>query len=55
MSDTPIIKVEHISKNFRGLRAVNDLSLEIEKGKITGMIGPNGAGKSTTFNMICGY
>ena len=35
MSDTPIIKVEHISKNFHGLRAVNDLSLEIEKGKIT--------------------
>jgi len=55
MSDTPIIKVEHITKNFKGLRAVNDLSLEIEAGKITGMIGPNGAGKSTTFNMICGY
>lgn len=56
MSDTtPIIKVEHITKNFRGLRAVNNLSLEIQQGKITGMIGPNGAGKSTTFNMICGY
>ncbi|WP_147645014.1 ABC transporter ATP-binding protein [Treponema pectinovorum] len=55
MSDLPIIKVEHITKNFRGLKAVNDLSFEIEEGKITGMIGPNGAGKSTTFNMICGY
>lgn len=55
MAESPIIRVESISKNFRGLKAVSDLSLEIEKGKITGMIGPNGAGKSTTFNMICGY
>lgn len=51
----PLIRVEHITKNFRGLKAVNDLSLEVEEGTITGMIGPNGAGKSTTFNMICGY
>ena len=55
MSGSPIIKVESISKNFRGLRAVNGLSFEIEEGGITGMIGPNGAGKSTTFNIICGY
>lgn len=51
----PIIRVEHITKNFRGLKAVNDLSLTVEEGGITGMIGPNGAGKSTTFNMICGF
>lgn len=51
----PIIKVEHITKNFKGLKAVSDVSLQVEKGGITGMIGPNGAGKSTTFNMICGY
>lgn len=55
MSGSPILKVESISKNFRGLRAVNGLSFEIEEGEITGMIGPNGAGKSTTFNIICGY
>ena len=55
MSGSSIIKVESISKNFRGLRAVNELSFEIEEGGITGMIGPNGAGKSTTFNIICGY
>ena len=55
MSGSPILKVESISKNFRGLRAVNGLSFEIEEGGITGMIGPNGAGKSTTFNIICGY
>ena len=51
----PIIEVKNITKNFKGLRAVSDVSLEVEQGKITGMIGPNGAGKSTTFNMICGY
>ncbi|MDD7200195.1 MAG: hypothetical protein SPF89_12130 [Sphaerochaetaceae bacterium] len=37
----PIIRVEHITKNFRGLKAVNDLSLTVEEGGITGMIGPN--------------
>lgn len=50
-----IIEVKNITKNFKGLKAVNNVSLEVEEGKITGMIGPNGAGKSTTFNMICGY
>lgn len=50
-----IIEVKHITKRFKGLTAVSDVSFEVEKGKITGMIGPNGAGKSTTFNMICGY
>mgnify|MGYP000997134024 CR=1 FL=1 len=52
---TPIIEVQGITKNFKGLKAVSDVSFEVESGKITGMIGPNGAGKSTTFNMICGY
>lgn len=52
---TPIIEVKNITKNFKGLKAVSNVSFEIEAGKITGMIGPNGAGKSTTFNMICGY
>ena len=47
----PIIKVDNITKNFRGLKAVSNLSFQMEEGKITGMIGPNGAGKSTTFNM----
>lgn len=55
MADQPIIEVQHITKRFRGLTAVKDVSFEVEAGKITGMIGPNGAGKSTTFNMICGY
>ena len=49
------IEVENISKSFKGLKAVSNVSFFVEEGKITGMIGPNGAGKSTTFNMICGY
>lgn len=55
MSNTPIIEVQHITKRFKGLTAVKDVSFSIREGAITGMIGPNGAGKSTTFNMICGY
>lgn len=54
-SNTPIIEVQHITKRFKGLTAVKDVSFSIKEGGITGMIGPNGAGKSTTFNMICGY
>jgi len=50
-----IIEVEKISKSFKGLKAVSNVSFYAEEGEITGMIGPNGAGKSTTFNMICGY
>ena len=55
MDKTPIIEVQHITKRFKGLTAVKDVSFSIREGGITGMIGPNGAGKSTTFNMICGY
>ena len=55
MENTPIIEVQHITKRFKGLTAVKDVSFSIRDGAITGMIGPNGAGKSTTFNMICGY
>lgn len=59
MTDTPplvpIIEVQHLTKQFKGLKAVSDVSFSIDKGKISGMIGPNGAGKTTTFNMICGF
>ena len=49
-----MIKVESVSKNFGGVQAVNDVSIEIAEGSITGLIGPNGAGKTTLFNIIAG-
>ena len=49
-----MIKVEHVSKSFGGIHAVEDCSLEVAKGSVTGLIGPNGAGKSTLFNIIAG-
>ena len=50
-----ILAVERLSKNFRGLAAISDVSFAIEAGSITSIIGPNGAGKSTMFNLITGY
>ena len=55
MNKTPMIEVKSLTKKFKGLKAVSDVSFTIEEGKISGMIGPNGAGKTTTFNMISGF
>ena len=55
MSDiSEMLKIERLTKNFRGLRAVSDVSFTVEEGSITGIIGSNGAGKTTVFNMISG-
>jgi branched-chain amino acid transport system ATP-binding protein len=49
-----ILDIQNVSKHFGGLKAVDQVSLTIEKGQIYGLIGPNGAGKSTLFNCVAG-
>ena len=54
MSLEHVLQLEHITMQFGGVVAVNDLSLEVNKGEIVALIGPNGAGKTTAFNCITG-
>ena len=49
-----MLDVRNVSKSFRGLRAVREVSFEVAQGSINALIGPNGAGKTTTFNVIAG-
>jgi len=49
-----MLRVDRISKSFRGLKAVSGASFDVAQGSITALIGPNGAGKTTCFNMIAG-
>jgi branched-chain amino acid transport system ATP-binding protein len=50
----PLLSLKQLTKQFGGLVAVRDVSLDINPGEILGLIGPNGAGKTTLFNMISG-
>src|SRR5690606_15851159 len=54
VSSDLVIDVRNVSKRFGGLTAVNNCSLSVRRGSVTGLIGPNGAGKSTLFNMVAG-
>jgi branched-chain amino acid transport system ATP-binding protein len=49
-----VLKADHISIQFGGLRAVNDFSLDLQEKELYAIIGPNGAGKTTVFNMLTG-
>ena len=49
-----ILKVENVNKHFGGLKALNDVNLEVEAGTVHAIIGPNGAGKSTLLNCFVG-
>ncbi|MCC7446967.1 MAG: ABC transporter ATP-binding protein [Anaerolineae bacterium] len=51
---TPILQVRNLSKAFRGLQALQDVTFELYRGEIQGVIGPNGAGKTTLFNCLAG-
>jgi len=50
-----LLKVENLSKHFGGVRAIQNINLEVEDGELRGIIGPNGSGKSTFVNLVTGY
>lgn len=52
---TPLIHTQQLQKDFGTFRAVDDMSITVERGEVLGFLGPNGAGKSTTMRMITGY
>ena len=53
MSET-LLELKQVDKYFGGVHAIDDMTFDVEKGKIFGIIGPNGAGKSTLFNVLTG-
>ena len=53
-NNMPLLETKNLTKQFAGVRAVDDLSISIEKGKLTSIIGPNGSGKTTRINVLSG-
>ena len=54
-SADPLLRVQGLTKNFGGLRAVDGVDFTVNRGEIVALIGPNGAGKTTTFNLLTGF
>ena len=50
-----MIEIDHLTKQFGPITAVDDISLSVERGEVLGFLGPNGAGKSTTMKMVTGF
>ena len=55
MNSAALLKIDGVYKNFGGVQAVHDLSLELAEGELLGLIGPNGSGKTTAVNLITGF
>ncbi len=55
MHNSPLLRVNNITKRFGGITAVNEITFEIKKGELLGVIGPNGSGKTTLANLITGF
>src|SRR5471032_2256751 len=55
MHANSMIQVEHLSKRYHALTAVDDISFEVAPGEVLGFLGPNGAGKTTTMRMLAGF
>ena len=50
----PAITMEHLTKRYQDVTALDDLNLQVGKGELFGLLGPNGAGKTTTISILCG-
>ncbi len=54
-SGKPLLEVRHLAKAFKGVRALDGVTLEVHEGEILGLLGPNGSGKSTFINVVSGH